>query len=652
MELDRAKFARHYVSNLGFGLVSMPLGSKGPRHKGWNEPENAITNRLIAHREWSGEPKNMGLLHSVSGTATLDIDHREWTELALAALGLKLDDLQSAVAIRGKNGVKPLFLIPDGIELSRVSLAWPHPTEKQKDKHGQETDRPVSVTLFELRAGDVQDVLPPSIHPDTGLPYEWVGEPRTRQDITTLPPALLDLWQNWTERVQVLKDACPWKATEPPSKPRQAPSRPSAYAEGEKRPSDHARERIGIREVLERNGYQPRGDRYLPPSSKTKVAGVRILTSEDGFDRAFSDHGSCPLNDGHAHDSFSAIKILEHGGDASAAARAVAQELGLEPPVRAVEPSARPAPAVDTLESVLEAWRACEGELLMHGFEMLDAMRGNERQKHAIRDLWAALLDIVTGGQVYERGGRFFANPGGITKLRGMGITGHHADISQRLKYMASLGFHSGVVRSVPSDPASQLLIEIPADPRRLPVMKLERGRAGKSDLSVPTRRKTETLHKVTPTKDALPKGRRDLSTRFESALPTIVALLAVPDATTADLAEFRGVGVETVRRHVRMLREAGMVTVTKRVIRLTQDWPAVKKTLRIEREHDAEFRKRIIKQLERTIHYCKATLYTRRAELDEQQRKRRKHQLQLAEQRLERIQLGEPVYAVLGLAA
>jgi hypothetical protein len=31
--------------------------------------------------------------------------------------------------------------------------------------------------VFELRAGPIQDVLPPSIHPDTKIPYGWIRDP-------------------------------------------------------------------------------------------------------------------------------------------------------------------------------------------------------------------------------------------------------------------------------------------------------------------------------------------------------------------------------------------------------------------------------------------------------------------------------------------
>ena len=39
--------------------------------------------------------------------------------------------------------------------------------------------------------GSVQDVLPPSIHPDTGTPYRWRGDWRA---IPTVPRPLIDLW--------------------------------------------------------------------------------------------------------------------------------------------------------------------------------------------------------------------------------------------------------------------------------------------------------------------------------------------------------------------------------------------------------------------------------------------------------------------------
>ncbi len=55
------------------------------------------------------------------------------------------------------------------------------------------------ITILEFRCGTcdgltVQDVLPPSIHPDTGQPYKWGGKGNW-QAIPVIPAALLAIWQ-------------------------------------------------------------------------------------------------------------------------------------------------------------------------------------------------------------------------------------------------------------------------------------------------------------------------------------------------------------------------------------------------------------------------------------------------------------------------
>jgi putative DNA primase/helicase len=82
--------------------------------------------------------------------------------------------------------------------------------------------------------------------------------------------------------------------------------------------------------VLERNGYRrSRGkrNRWIAPSSSTGIPGVLVFA--DG--RCYSHHeGSDRLADRHAHDAFSAMCALEHGGDFTAALRAARHELGLD----------------------------------------------------------------------------------------------------------------------------------------------------------------------------------------------------------------------------------------------------------------------------------------------------------------------------------
>jgi hypothetical protein len=80
-----------------------------------------------------------------------------------------------------------------------------------------------------------------------------------------------------------------------------------------------------IHTILERNGYERVGKRYLAPSSTTGNPGVYIF--EDSG-RCYSHHANDPLNDGHSHDAFSAFCILEHGNDFKTASNAAMALLG------------------------------------------------------------------------------------------------------------------------------------------------------------------------------------------------------------------------------------------------------------------------------------------------------------------------------------
>lgn len=642
---DLAQYARHYAHTLGLALVPIPHGLKGPREAGWNDPQNVITTREHAHRVWSEGRLNMGVLHSVSHTATLDIDHPEWAAQALAAIGLDLAELLACpVRIKGKSGEKPFYRLPDGVQFDRRSLAWPHPSEVMSN------GRPKLVTVLELRAGAVQDVLPPSIHPDTGRAYEWVGTPpRSRADIPELPAELREVWENWEHYAGLMRKACPWMAPEPPQKARQNTPRPQTPQHSEQRPGDAFRERVSIRDVLERNGYKRKGERYLPPDSKTRVAGVRVLTGDDGMERAFSDHGSCPLNDGHAHDSFSALAHLEHRGNFARAARAAAEELG-------IARVAAPPPAALTAKDVQRTWAAAQSELITQGCAVLDNAQGNPRQKSSLFDLWAALTELATEN-IWERGGRFYINPGGLLNLKQRGITGRAADVSARLRYLGTLGFHRGVAKLDPSDPSSQLLIEVPVSPHDLPFMALTLEGSKSLTIKVPTWRQrragegAETSHKVTTTRKALPNGSSYLSGRFVTIAQTVVWLLAVPDVTSAELAELRGKTIKTIRAHLRILKAAGFVSATKRRVRLTMTWAEIREVLRVERENDAAFRGTIEQAITRTITYCKSSIFAT-PPLPPTVARRRRSMLKVAQLRLERLQAGEPVSEVMKWAA
>src|SRR5690606_22119828 len=131
--------------------------------------------------------------------------------------------IASTPTIQGASkGMRLMFRVPAGLEaLPYHKLNWRSRNDPDGSKHraaldaakaakeAGDSDRETRIrrvakrwamyTVFELRsAGDGkqrQDILPPSIHPDTGLPYRWVTQPR--EDWPEPPPWLLALWQDY-----------------------------------------------------------------------------------------------------------------------------------------------------------------------------------------------------------------------------------------------------------------------------------------------------------------------------------------------------------------------------------------------------------------------------------------------------------------------
>ena len=170
----------------GWSLVPIPMGTKGPRTPGWNIRENALRSQTDLPPGYG-----IGLAHAYSGTMALDIDSWPLATTILHAAGINLEELYNApdavVVDSGKQGHgKLLYQMPFGLALP-----------SKKILQGK-------VTVYELRCATangltVQDVLPPSIHPETLQPYRWAGKGHWMR-LPTAPQALLDLWQGMLEQ--------------------------------------------------------------------------------------------------------------------------------------------------------------------------------------------------------------------------------------------------------------------------------------------------------------------------------------------------------------------------------------------------------------------------------------------------------------------
>jgi hypothetical protein len=283
---------------------------KGPTTRGWNRPKTPDNPDGYSNdpqdiiRRTTQPWANVGLALGPSKVTSIDLDDLKTAREVLALADIDIDALLAApdaVRIIGREGrAKLLYRVPESFECCTVTLTY---GEKGKDERA----------IFELRykgsnGHTAQDLLPPSWHPDTGKPYEWIG------DITKIPPlpqALADLWKHWEEWKSLLQSLDPHQAEviNKAKKPKTEARAPQV--EGIIDPITAFNERHTLHEVLTSHEYRRKGPRrYIRPGSTSGVPGVVLLDDEHIY-----SHGGDVLADGCKHDAFDVYRLLACGGD-------------------------------------------------------------------------------------------------------------------------------------------------------------------------------------------------------------------------------------------------------------------------------------------------------------------------------------------------
>jgi predicted P-loop ATPase len=352
--MSTARFAEGYVRKYGIAIVKIEPGSKGPRGMGWNAPGGYFTDSSEAAAFFSEHPSwNMGAVLGPSGLCSIDVDNVEYSSVVLSHFGIDVHELARIypTIVGNPARFRVMFRVPEGASLDRKALTWPNLQDPDGSKHSDlirravaakkagnaaesdklrdEAKRFARITVMELRAGLVQDVLPPSIHPETHRPYEW----RTRPSggFIALDERLLALWLDWDGFKAKAEALCPWA----PRAPR--PAARGGAGHGGVGVIEAFNRAHRIEAALEHYGYEPRAGRWLSPHSSTGMPGVWV---QEGHNRAWNEHASDPLcssTSKHPVGPFDLFCYYDHAGDVAKACKAAAEELGLN------QPAARPA---------------------------------------------------------------------------------------------------------------------------------------------------------------------------------------------------------------------------------------------------------------------------------------------------------------------
>ncbi|WP_445496773.1 bifunctional DNA primase/polymerase [Pseudomonas sp. 8(2025)] len=366
-ELAVSEWARRYVEEFALALVPIDPGEKAPKGMGWNKPGGYFTDADAASGFWQQNPAhNLGVVLGPSRVCSLDVDDVQWTRHVLYELhGIDLDAMALVfpTVVGNPARFRVMFRVPDDLELTRHSLSWPNENDPDGSIYKRLTAQAKAAkaagdlageaaakaeaqqfqrfTVLELRAGLVQDVLPPSIHPGTGKPYFWRKAPNAAEGLPVLPGELLSIWNNWDIFKRDAEAACPW-APKPKKDPGKALKRPAPKGD---KPSviDEFNRCHDVEELLRAHGYIKRGSKWLYAQSSTGMPGITVKER-----KVYSHHGADPLANGHQNDAFEVYCLLEHNGDQSRAVKEAARLLGMQHSSRP-DPRDLPPPPSDDL---------------------------------------------------------------------------------------------------------------------------------------------------------------------------------------------------------------------------------------------------------------------------------------------------------------
>lgn len=430
----------------GFALVPLQHGGKRPLAQAWNAPENLVTDRAGVELAWSA-PRNIGVHLGASSLFSIDLDDESLAPALIERLGMSRQLLENHPhRLRGR-GVKLWFRL-DGLT-----------PDQRSSLDGVRALRMGGRTILELRCGDgAQDVGPGSLHPQ-GFAYRWEGDaPQCREDLPLLPSAVLEAYMR-LPGLQLELSSGPRIQPLPIAVPGSPPPRGGGLI-------DRYCQVVPVEQVLSRNGYSRRGDRWLSPNSTTGVAGISLREDPAGRSRAYSHHAADGWS-GRAEDAFGLMCELEHGGDLGRALRAAALELGEDRPLPAASP--------EQIEQARRAWDAARFEVLDQ-VQRLVAQQGHlhVNARRSLVELAGQLVDLAVLGLaelpplLRERFPAGWLRVGRLSMgLLYSYLSGHPSDLRVRLPLLAKL-MGIRIVELVEGQPSHGSAILFPADPADL----------------------------------------------------------------------------------------------------------------------------------------------------------------------------------------
>jgi len=162
-------------ARLGWHVAPIAPGTKYPRIDNWQQ--RATLDPAMITTWWDKHPDHgVSIVTGLSHLVVIDIDPRHGGDEGWADLEAIHGAVDTAESLTGGGGRHLIFTAPDGVTITNAAAA----------------NLPAGI---DVRADGGQIVAPPTIHPDSGLPYAWelTHDPLDGYPIAPLPAWLLEL---------------------------------------------------------------------------------------------------------------------------------------------------------------------------------------------------------------------------------------------------------------------------------------------------------------------------------------------------------------------------------------------------------------------------------------------------------------------------
>ena len=185
MPMTNAKHQYQQLLSKGWALTPVRSGTKQPALRNWGRPEEAIRG-----------PENAYRLSESAGVLLAHCDP--------PLMALDIDDFHSATDWLNERKIDLAKLIqtPDAVQIysgchSRAKLLYRIDRLRFTQRVMKDRNTILEFRCADRNGGSVQDLIPPSMHPTTGQPYQWKGD---WTHVPSAPEELLAIWDELLEK--------------------------------------------------------------------------------------------------------------------------------------------------------------------------------------------------------------------------------------------------------------------------------------------------------------------------------------------------------------------------------------------------------------------------------------------------------------------